>query len=155
MIQTEDFSNNYLMILKETFRSPAPDGGIYLDRGTGWLETLDQVSAAQASSPLPGGRTTIAGQVNHVRFYLETLEGYMTGCLTGQTDWRESWQVQEVDQLAWDELKRAFTATFDRVTTYLEAKRQWDDDGVTDALAILVHSAYHLGPVRQMIQAVT
>lgn len=152
-MRTEDFTNNYFQILEETFESPSPEGGFYLDKQTGWLETLDRVSAAQASRLIPGGNTTIAGQVNHVRFYLEALEGYMTGRITGKTDWQESWQVHEVAPQAWDELRRALAAAYERVKTHLKAVPTWDDDGVTDALAIVVHSAYHLGAVRQMVQA--
>lgn len=127
-MRTEDFTTSYFQILEETLESLSPDGGFCLDKQTGWRETLDRVSAAKAAHLLPGGNTTIAGQVDHVRFYLETLEGYMTGRITGRitgkTDWPTSWRVWEVTPQAWNKLRRAFTAAHKRVTTHRKTERR-------------------------------
>jgi hypothetical protein len=130
MIETKDFTNNYLLILEESFESPSQDGAVYLDKGTGWFQTLDGLSAAQASQVFPGGTMTVAGQVNHAKFYLDTLDGYMTGRITGKTDWRKSWQVHEVTKEAWETLKREFKTTYEHVKTNLKNKQVWDDDSI-------------------------
>ena len=154
VIKTEDFTTNYFAILEESFESPPTNGNFYLDKQTGWFHTLESLSADQASQVFPGGSTTIAGQVNHAKFYLESLKSYLNGEPTRTINWQDSWQVHEVDSEVWNRLKRTFRAAYENVKAVLKNKEKWDDDSVCDALAILVHSAYHLGAVRQMVQAV-
>jgi hypothetical protein len=49
MTTLEDFTKNLLLLMEETFGSKRY--GIYLDEGTSLFETLDTVSAAEASIP--------------------------------------------------------------------------------------------------------
>jgi len=154
MIRPEDFTSNLFVILEETFESPPRDGNAYLDKQTGWFHTLADVSAEQASRPLTPDGTSIAGQVAHATFYLEALEGFMTKRITGPVEWRESWTVRGVTPEEWEDLKQQLGATYKRVKTLLQSYTDWGDDEVGDALAILAHSAYHLGAVRQMVRAV-
>jgi hypothetical protein len=72
----ERFTNELYPILEETFERV---NGIYLDRGTSLFETLDTIAAEQASRPVSADCASIAGQVEHVRFYLEVLQQYMEG----------------------------------------------------------------------------
>lgn len=154
-IRTEDFTTTLFTLLDETFACPPrPDGNAYLDRQTGWVDTLAGVSAEQASRPVAPGATTVAAQVEHARFYLEVIESFMLG--RGQkVDWRDSWSVREVaTPEAWDDLKRRFLDAQERVTALLRTTERWDEDRIGDALSILIHSAYHLGAVRQMLRVV-
>jgi len=61
--------------------------GIYLDRGTSLFETLETISAEEASRPVSAKCASIAGQVEHVRFYIEVLEKYLRGEDPGKVDW--------------------------------------------------------------------
>jgi hypothetical protein len=142
-------------ILEETFEDPPQpgQGNVYLDKQTGWVQTLDGVSAERASRPVAPGGTTVAAQVGHARYYLEVAEGFMRG-REPTPDWPGSWRVQEVTPEAWEELKTSLMSTYQRVAELLRTTEHWDDDRITDALAVLVHSAYHLGAVRQMLRLV-
>lgn len=153
-IRPEDFTSNLFILLEETFESPPRDGNAYLDRRTGWFHTLASLSAETASQPVTPGGTSVAAQVAHTTFYLGALEGYMTGRLTGKVNWEASWRVQRVDEAGWRALKGELEAAYTRVKTLLKETRTWDDDRVGDALAILTHSAYHLGAVRQIARVV-
>ena len=70
-IALERFTNELFEILEETFEHVH---GIYLDRDTSLFETLETISAAEASRPVSATCASIAGQVDHVRFYLHILD---------------------------------------------------------------------------------
>ena len=142
---------NLAFLLEETFASPArPGGNAYLDRQSGWEPTLASLSAEAASRPARPGGTTIAGHVEHARLYLETLLRFADG-RPERVDWDATWAVREVTPVAWEALKASFEETSARVVRAFEDRDAWDDDAVGAALAVLAHSAYHLGAVRQRL----
>ena len=65
---SEDFRKNLLNFMTETFESPM---GIYLDKNTALFQTLETVSAEEASIPVGGKCATLAAQVAHVTYYLD------------------------------------------------------------------------------------
>ena len=71
-------------LLTETFEQVH---GIFLDKGTSLFETLDGITAEQASRATSDHCATLAAQVNHVRFYIDVLEEYMLEARTEQADW--------------------------------------------------------------------
>jgi hypothetical protein len=136
----------------ETFESV---NGIYLDRGTSLFETLESISAEVASRPVSATCATIAAQVEHVRYYLDVLEVYMTGGKPENVDWKHIWNtVSAVTSQEWDDSKSRLRSSFERVKGSLAsiADDTWNDDApLPDALAIIVHTAYHLGEIRQAL----
>lgn len=58
-------------ILDEAFEN---HHGIFLDKGTSLIDTLETITAVEASTPVGGKCATLAAQVVHVNFYLEVLE---------------------------------------------------------------------------------
>lgn len=144
--------HNLAFLLEETFEGPdRPEGNAYLDREAGWRPTLAGLSAAQASRPVGPDGMTIAAQVGHALLYLETLEAFLAGA-DPVVDWPGSWRTREVTPEAWDDLRARLLDAYGRLRARLEATTTWDDDSLGDALAILVHSAYHLGAVRQLVR---
>jgi hypothetical protein len=140
-------------ILEETFDT---HHGIYLDAGTSLLETLAQMSAAEASVPAGINGSTIAAQVEHVVFYLDVLEKFMTGQDVGNPDWRDIWErVGGVTPDEWEDLKTRLKAAYDRTRALFHSIENWEDnDAVGGSIGILVHTAYHLGEVRATIYTV-
>ncbi len=134
----------------ETFESVK---GIYLDRGTSLFETLASISAEEASRPVSATCATLAAQVEHVRFYLDTLEIYMGGGDPGKVDWGEIWRtVAEVTPEQWEVSKSRLRASYERIVALLKTDEVWAEaDKLADALAVLVHTAYHLGEIRQAL----
>ncbi len=136
-------------LLDETFRDVH---GHYLDQHTSLFETLATVSAEEASQPVGGRCATLAAQVNHIRVYVEVLERSMRGEEVGQTDWAASWRVAGVDDEEWASLKQRLDAAYQRLLATMQGLTTWDgEDEIGGPLAILAHTAYHLGEIRQAL----
>lgn len=153
-IPSSDFLNNFLVLLDETFEHPPrPAGSAYLDRGVSWRSTLQGLSAEQASRPITTGATSVAGQLAHALYYLEVTEQFIHG-EKPKLDWPGSWTPRAVEEDAWDDLRSRFFAAYDRLRAHWRAVGEWDEDALGDALVVLIHSAYHLGAVRQIARVV-
>jgi hypothetical protein len=149
-IAQEDFTNSFFQLLKETFDGPPPEmGSAYLDKGAGLFLTLDQIPAETASISVSPGAPTIAAHCEHVRFYVMALYDFMRGA-TDKVDWKQSWLVQAVTPAEWNDLKAQLRGAYTTITEHLQSVGAWGDDEVGDAMAILVHTAYHLGAIRQL-----
>jgi hypothetical protein len=149
-IKFEDFANNIIILLEETFSNPQ---GYYLDRSSdGLMGTLENITAAQASSSFKPGMTTVAGHVFHTDFYLSNVVVQsLCGQEVGKLDWRQSWVLKTVTELEWEELKRNLRETCQTVLELVKARETWDDQPITDAMVGLAHTAYHVGAIRQMM----
>ncbi len=151
-INQEDFTNNLLALLKETFEGSSPQVSAYLDRGVGVLNTIEKLSAIDASRSIVGNGTTIAAHTEHARFYLVTLLEFMNG-RTEKVNWDESWLVKIVDETEWKLLKENVRRDYEIVVETFQQVEDWDDEKVGDAMAIVVHTAYHLGAIRQILKS--
>lgn len=151
-MEQEKFGRELLDILDETFGT---HHGIYLDPGTSLFETLDEISAAEASVPVGGKCATLAAQVAHVNLFLEVLEAHILGKDIGEVDWDEIWRtVGEATPEEWREHKQRLRDTYARLWGVLKEWKDWGDErSIGGALAIVVHSAYHLGEIRQAMCA--
>jgi len=146
----ESFSQELFDILEETFDI---HHGVYLDKGTSLFPTLDQISASQASIPVGGRCATIAARVEHVIFYLHILERDIAGQEVGQVDWNEIWnRVCGVTTAEWDDLRARLRAAYDQLAATLRDVDDWArNDAIGASMGILVHTAYHLGEIRQAL----
>ena len=150
---TDRFANTIFTVLDETFEHVH---GIYLDRGTSLFETLDTLTAETASRPVSASCASIAGQVEHVRFYLQVLHDYMQHKALDDIDWQASWHLKTVTPAEWEALKQQLRATYQSVLVLMKSFDSWDSDNeMGGALAIAVHTAYHLGEIRQALCVVT
>lgn len=148
-IEQDKFTKQLFALLQESFEKVE---GIYLDRGTSLFETLASLSAEEASRPITEQGTSIAGQVAHIHFYLEVLDRYMDGALNEKVDWSQSWLVKTVTRSEWDDLRRQIDEDYRRLRTHLNSFTEWNDDRrLGGALAIVAHTAYHLGAIRQIL----
>ncbi len=150
MMSQESFSKELFDFLEETFET---HHGIYLDRGTSLFETLSQISAGEASIPVGGRCATVAAQVEHVIFYLEVLERCIIGQEIDKPDWGEIWsRVSDVTNAEWHDLQDRLKATYNRISSLLRGIEDWEgNDSIGCSMAIVVHTAYHLGEIRQAL----
>ena len=152
-ILQEEYTNSFFQLLRETFEGPpAGTGSAYLDKGAGLFQTLERVTAEAASTPATPGAPTVAAHCEHVRFYVLALYDFMRGA-TDKIDWGQSWVVQTVTPSEWDDLKGQLRRAYATVTEHLRRVEAWGDEEVGDGMAILVHTAYHLGAIRQILRA--
>lgn len=147
-IAVDVFRSNVLALLDECFVKVE---GAFLDGGTSMFETLATVSAGEASRPVGGGCASIAAQVNHTRFYLDVALQYAKNEAKGPFDWDGSWQVGPVDEAAWREQVENLRASYETIRAFIEASQSWVDDAVGGTIAMIAHSAYHLGEIRQAL----
>lgn len=147
-MDTASFKQIVLDLLTETFET---HHGIYTDKKTSLLETLETVSAAEASVPVGGTCPTLAAQVAHTAFYIEVLERGMAGEDIANTDWEHIWStVKEVSPEQWEASKAHLAETYRRVRATVEGFDSWDETRLW-VLGMIVHSAYHLGAIRQAL----
>ena len=143
------FEKNLLELLDETFENVH---GAYLDKHTSLFETLETLTPEQVSVPVSESGASIAGHVEHARFYLAVLLDAAHGRLTGKIDWEQSWLVKSVTPAEWDALKAALRDTYGQVLTMVKKEGDWgNEEHVGGAMAILCHTAYHLGAIRMAL----
>lgn len=150
-IPVERLKSTLLLLIDETFSRVH---GMYLDKGTTLYETLDGVTAAEASRAAGPQSATIAAQVEHVRFYLDVLDEIIkTKDLEKKYNWREIWEtVREVTPEQWEDLKRRLHESHDRVMATINSFENWDGEyDIGGAMSIVAHTAYHLGGIRQAL----
>jgi len=149
-ISTENFTNNIFAVFEETFEK---HHGIYLDKGTSLFETLDTITAAEASHPVSSHCASLAAQVAHVNFYLEVMEKVLQHQEVKNIDWGDIWRrVEAVTDEEWSALKHQLKQTYQRLSTLMHNLQDWNNDDLVGApIAIVVHTAYHLGEIRQAL----
>ena len=148
-IKQEAFLNNLFSLLDETFDNTH---GHYLDKDTSLFRTLETVSPQEASIPVGGKCASLAAQVTHVIFYLEVLEKYFLKQEVGKVDWGEIWRtVEKISPEDWESLKKKLRETYLRLDKLFHDTDNWDDDTIGGSMAIVVHTAYHLGEIRQAL----
>jgi catechol 2,3-dioxygenase-like lactoylglutathione lyase family enzyme len=143
-----------VVLLNEVLNGPSSEAAYLLNRGDrGLLASLDALSADQASAR-PGGRSSVAAHVEHVRYGL----GLFNRWARGEDPWRDadfaaSWSRQEVTEKQWRELRDALAREARAWLEAVKRPRTWDDTAATDALGSVAHLAYHLGAIRQLASA--
>lgn len=150
MSNNRDFANNLFLFMEETFEPR--NHGIFLDEGTSLFETLETISAEEASIPVGGKCASLAAQVAHVTFYIESFERYALQGDNSPRDWGEIWRtVREVTPEQWDDYKRKLREAYLRMDRLFHGNETWNEDTIGGALSIVVHTAYHLGEIRQAL----
>ncbi len=149
-IQAEHFTTALFTLLDETFDNVH---GLYLDPGTSMFETLAMLSAAEASVPVGGQCASLAAQVKHVTFYLDVLERSVRTQQFERQDWGKIWrETRAVTPEEWETLKTQLRASYDRLKQLISATTEWPNAQVIGgAIAPIVHTAYHLGEIRQAL----
>lgn len=126
--------------------------GMYLDKGDTLWETLEGLTAEQASVPIYPGSNSIASQINHMIFYFDVMAQYMRNDPPKERpDWGLAWKVVEVDEDQWTELKRALSERETELFRLIETAPDEvfaDPDVLGGTYAIVAHTAFHLGQIR-------
>lgn len=151
-IAKEDFLKDVLFILRETFEgSPEGQGSAYLDKGIGVFSTLEKLSAAQVSQEFGG--TSVAAQTEHAKFYLDRICEFIKG-RTEKVNWEQSWLIETVNDDEWNALRDAVKKSYENALKTFAEVETWNQDNIGDSVAIIAHTAYHLGAIRQIIKSV-
>ena len=149
-ISPETLKGALLALLDETFEHVH---GYYLDRGTSLFETLAGISASEASVPVGGKCATLAAQVKHVAFYLQVYERSLRDPDFSGADWGEIWRtVSGVTMEEWQAIQDELRTNYERILKLIGETTTWSsEDEIGEAMAVVVHTAYHLGEIRQAL----
>lgn len=149
-IQSEHFTEALKLLLDETFDNVH---GLYLDQGTSFFETLVTISAADASIPVGGKCATLAAQVKHVAFYLDVVEGAVRSGEFDPPDWGKIWrETKDVDEESWQAIQADLRVSYNRILKLIDDTSDWSNPrNMGGAIAVIAHTAYHLGEVRQAL----
>ncbi len=151
-IAKADFLNDIGYILRETFEgSPEGQGSAYLDNRVGVFSTLDELTAEQVSREHED--TSIVAHTEHLKFYLDRLVEFIEG-REEPVNWDQSWLIDTVDEEEWDTLKAGMHNSYENVLRCLAGVAEWNRKKIGEAIAIVAHTAYHLGAIRQMAKSV-
>jgi hypothetical protein len=151
LISKDNFMKGVLYLLHETFEGSPAQGSAYLDRGVGLFNTLDNISAEQASHEV--NSMTIAAQTEHLKFYLDRLCEFING-QTEKVNWEESWLIEDVNRDEWIALRDGLKKSYQGVLQCLANVTEWNEERIGEAMAMLAHTAYHFGAIRQILKAV-
>ena len=149
-IQADHFTKAITLLLEETFDSVQ---GIYLDKGTSMFETLADISAEEASVPVGGNCATLAAQVKHTAFYLDVLEKSIRTQQFEKNDWDKIWrEVTAVSSKQWQTIQSELRDSYNRIKQLIHDTPEWqNEEQIGGAIATIVHTAYHLGEIRQAL----
>ena len=149
LIEPKAFQNVLLDLLDETFEN---HHGIYLDKHNGLLETLELVSSEEASIPVGGKCASLAAQVAHATFYIESFERFALQGDDSPRDWGLIWRtVEKVTPEEWQDYKSKLKDAYQRMDKLFRENPTWNEDTMGGALSIVIHTAYHLGEIRQAL----
>jgi hypothetical protein len=139
------------LFLEETFDK---HHGIYIDKGTTLFETLDSMTADEASYRASDKNASIAAHIRHVILYLSVMEQAIRGTLKDEkVNWREIWENDRpVSPDQWKALIAELRQEYAQIRQFLGDPKTWErEDAFGGSIAIIVHTAYHLGAVRQAL----
>lgn len=125
---------------------------LFIDRGTSLFITLSEISAEQASQDM-GNCATLAAHVDHIRYFLDVIEDFMFKRDVSYVNWRTIWEtVNVVSEEEWQTIKDNLHTSYERVKSHLSNPDVWNDSHEVSAMmGMIVHTAYHLGEIRQML----
>jgi hypothetical protein len=149
-IQAEHFTNALFILLDETFDQVH---GYYLNKNTSLFETLASISADEASIPVGGKCATLAAQVKHIAFYLDVIEKSVRDPNYPKADWGEVWRtVSHVTPNEWQAIQDELRANYNSIINLIKSAPAWQSEAeIGGAIAIIAHTAYHLGEIRQAL----
>jgi DinB superfamily len=145
--------NEVRELIRETFEGGLPGQGTrYLDHDSGIRRTLDALSAEQASRSI-GGHPTIAAHARHMAFHMRAVADWVSGARK-QRDWKGSFNPQQVNGAEWAVLRADLESARAELMRALE--RLSDEEFAKEGAGIgaVVHLAYHLGAIRQLVPLV-
>ena len=139
-------------ILRELVEGAKAEEGWALNPGDpGLIASLDALSAS-AASERPGGRSSVAAHVDHLRYGLELLNRWASGEENpfAEADYSASWRRQRVGEAEWLSLREALAHQARTWLGAIQQARDVDRVELTGMIASAAHLAYHLGAIRQI-----
>jgi hypothetical protein len=152
------FVEGWLSVLREAFEGGMPGQGTAFLDGTsadgkvnnGLFATLGALTPEQASDATVSG-LSIAAHTAHVACYLEVSLRQARGDF-GAVDWPGSFEPREVDAAGWATTRQRVQRAYEELVPFARRYSSWTVEATGGMAAILAHTAYHLGSIRQIVK---
>lgn len=154
---TNDSSRSLALLFGELVDGPAAGAAYMLNSGDpGLLRSLDQLSAAAASTAPASGGASIAAHVDHVRYGLELMNRWNDGEQDpwGDADWAASWRRITVTPEQWAALREQLRDQARRWHRALQTPRGVSLVELNGIISSIAHLAYHFGAIRQIDRSI-
>lgn len=158
-IENEQLVTALRELLREAYFEPENSGATWFadnEPGSGFLGSVEELTAKEASTvPFEGG-DTVAAHCNHVAYYLSLANRSFQGeNAFAEAEWKESWEIQTVNETGWKHLLEQLAVELDRTLGILSRGVDLSrPEMLKGTMALLAHGAWHLGAVRQLIAIV-
>ena len=153
MLTSEGTTAQLLAILKETIEGPGEHGSFFIDKNTGLLQTLETLDLERAFANAAPGRPSIAAHVQHTSFHMHAISAWPRGDHS-QRDWPASFALPGHDAATWAVLLEELKFEYQDFQSVIQESASDSDEALGGAIGGIVHVAYHLGAIRQLIHLV-
>jgi len=149
-ITVEHFRSELDHLFGETFEHSV---GIFLYESESLFETLDATSPDEASYRASPTVANVAAHAEHVAFYLDVVRELLCGAPPAKHDWDAIWDnTRAVDAEEWAAIRGRVREAHANVMEIFNGIEAWDGErDISSALAVLCHTAYHIGAMRQLL----
>jgi hypothetical protein len=154
-MHTTDIAPALSRVFAELTGGTHPKGGFVLNTGdAGLLQSLDKLSAEEASQSANGG-ATIAAHAQHVRYGLSLMNRWAAegGNPFADATWDAAWRVSTVTAAEWQEIRDGLRGESQRWLEALRTPREATTLELCGLLGSVAHLAYHLGAIRQIAKS--
>lgn len=151
-MSSDGFQSALVQLFRETFEGKikGKDSTWFVDGNNGILQTINGLTAEEASRKPKEGMSSVAAHTFHMRFALHWDEED-----DEEGDWESTWLQQEVTEEDWTILKQELEYRYERFLSWIESNNDWSfENAHVSVLAQLPHLAYHLGAIQQLSRLV-
>jgi hypothetical protein len=149
-MNTRDLGNTLPTIFSELVDGASQPTYVLNNADAGLLRSLDKLSAT-AASHLTATGSSIAAQVDHVRYALSIMNRWVAGENVFDTaDWKTSWKKTRVTAAQWKQLRDELADEAHRWLDSLKKPREIDQSDMNSVVGSIAHIAYHVGAIRQI-----
>lgn len=121
----------------------------------GLLFSLEPLSSAQAGKSAREGGSTIAAHADHILVTLRYVQAVFKG-ESYEADWGASWHSRNhPDEAEWEQLKTALQHEYQATRALVQGKPFWREQGLTQMIHHIAHTAYHASAIRQILRSTT
>lgn len=150
-MNTANLTQTLSTLFGELVDGTSPSGGYMLNASdVGLLQSIDKISAADASTVVDGG-SSIAAHVDHMAYGIGLMNRWAAGENPWKdADWSASWKHTKVTDDGWERLRRRLADESHKWLGAIKQPRELSETELTGMIGSIAHLAYHLGAIRQM-----
>ena len=116
----------------------------------GLLFSIESLNAEQAAATVTLG-SSIASHADHILVTLRYVQAIFNKTAP-EVDWESSWQQRgQPNESEWQQLRLELQREYLATRALIEGKPFWREQGLTQMLHNIAHTAYHASAIRQIL----